>query len=149
MLRTIIDIILTIARLLIKKPADSPNSRMDKDKELAEAIRNGDSDTVGKIRERRKHYKNLIILIPLMFILGCVTPSPILTEGSKPYALPPGDYKDNHGIIHKENRIRWSLSEADLFRDTQSINEKKKIDRNLVTQGILGLIIVVALFKRK
>ena len=57
---TVIKIIIEILKAIFsnsKQRAD--RDRAAEDRELAEAIRNGDSETVGKIRERRRKYPNL------------------------------------------------------------------------------------------
>lgn len=137
------------------KKADR-NSRLEEDKALAEAIKNGDEETVGKIRERRKNYPNALIVlfvVGTVFVAGCsMIGKPhqqvVLTEGSKPYQLPAGDYQDSKGLVHREEIPRWSLSEADLFRDTQKLDVPKSSwikDNSLPIVIFLILIMVITL----
>jgi len=59
-MKAVIILVVTIIKAIFgDKNKMRDKKRVKEDKELAEAIRNGDSKTVGKIRERRKKYKNL------------------------------------------------------------------------------------------
>lgn len=96
------------------------------EKQLAEAIKSGDAETVARIREMLKNYASVVLVIlSLVFLSGCFsTYKDIpLTEGSIPYRLKPGVYVDTDGKAHNEQNYRWSLSEADLFRDTKKLEE--------------------------
>jgi hypothetical protein len=131
--------------------------RVKEDKRLAEAIRKGDSETVGKIRERRRKYKDLVILmiIPL-FMVGCSTTSDIvLTEGTTPYKLAAGEYTDVHGRTYYETD-RWSISEADLYRDTQELSKPNPFWENWGLEkigpyavNVLVLLIVLKAIRQK
>jgi hypothetical protein len=119
----------------LKKKKDS--DRIKEDKELAEALRNGDMATVARIREKRDKYKNASILIFFLgsclmvgTVSGCLhgTDDIVLTEGSIAYILPPGKYVDNKGVTHVEDKPRVSASEADYFRNSQKIDQDKPFD---------------------
>lgn len=60
-----------------------------------------------------------VILISGFFVISCKSPweGVPLTEGDIPYAIPAGEYKDINGNIHNESKVRWSISEADLYRN--------------------------------
>jgi len=131
--------------------------RIKEDAQLAEAIRNGNSELVGKIRERRKRYKDLLILmfIPALLLSGCAsTSSIVLTEGGKPYKLQAGVYTDVQGNSYSETD-RWSISEADLFRDTQDLNKDTMWPTiNFEKYGpyisnVIMLLIALRLFRQK
>ena len=71
--------------------------------------------------ERTIKMRKIPILLLVIFCTSCGMFKPSyddipLTESSVPYVLPPGQYKDTHGVIHNESSVRWSLSPADLFR---------------------------------
>lgn len=151
----IIAIIKAIAS--INKDKISDQKRIDEDNELADAIRNGDGSTVGKIRERRKKYKNFILIPFIVLVLGvtgCATKNDIvLTEGTLPYQLPVGEYYDTKGNLHVEKNNRWSISEEDLFHDTQNIEKKiryfQKEDIPIyILGGIIALLLVINTIKK-
>lgn len=82
------------------------------------------------------------------FMVGCTTYRDIpLTEGSVPYALKPGVYEDVHGNLHNEKNVRWSVSEADLFRDTQNLVEEKSKFQEIFTKPrtIMEFLLVLAI----
>ena len=137
-----LDSITKILEMLVKlfgyyiKPKTSDESMLEEDKQLADAIKNGDTETVERIRERRRKYPNVvpIILLGVLLFTGCsmfhhpkLSDIP-LTEGDVPYVLPAGEYKDIKGQIHNEKAVRWSLSEADVYKSTKEIKpvEEKK-----------------------
>jgi hypothetical protein len=122
-----------------RKP-NPDEQRLKEDIELADAIKNGDSETVSKIRERRKHYSKIVILFIAIFMIGCSTATKDipLTSGTIPYKIPAGKYLDVKGVQHNEDVARWSISEEDLYNNTRQIKPEKQIN----WEGIifLGLI---------
>lgn len=133
----------------------SKNDRLKEDKELADAIKRGDSETVSKIRERRKHYSNLGILIfTLIFSTSCACfkshyKDVPLTSGAVAYQIPAGIYKDTKGNIYNEQYPRWSLSEEDLFNKTRDIKPEKDKTFNFINHvkeyGLSYLVLICAL----
>jgi len=89
--------------------------------------------------------KKLVVIVILFLLCGCATRNDIvLTKGTEPYQLPSGEYIDTKGKTHIEEDKRWSLSEADLFQDTQEIEKKKpSMDRQDMIQ--YGCIVIIAL----
>jgi len=131
--------------------------RLKEDKQLADAIKSGDSETVSKIRERRKHYSKLGLILFLTLFCGCIThKDPYkdvpLTAGSVAYQLPAGGYTDTAGVLHNEQYPRWSLSEEDLFNNTREIDKKVPFWKYGAFFPIVGTIIILFLLlivKRK
>jgi hypothetical protein len=126
---------------------------LKEDKELADAIKRGDSDTVSKIRERRKRYSNLCLLVVLCFIVGCSSmkyKDVPLTQGTIPYQIPSGVYVDTNGVKHNEANVRWSVSEEDLFNNTREIKPIVNKESNVLIEHlknyqmlyILGFMII-------
>lgn len=74
--------------------------------------------------------RNSLLVIGLILLVGCATTKPDysdipLSSGSIPYRLPPGLYMDDKGIPHNEENYRWSLSEEDLYENTQNLDNPK------------------------
>ena len=112
------------------KKGNSDEERLKYDRLLADAIRRGDAEEVARIREKWKHYAIIIVLVMALSASGCGIFRPAyknipLTGGMLPYELKtPAVYEDSKGVLHQEDSPRWSLSQEDLFRDTQQIAEK-------------------------
>ena len=125
-----IDTVLRIFSIIVKFFRPSPKyDRLKEDKQLADAIKRGDSETVSKIRERRKHYSKIGLILFLTVFCGCAyfkhTYKDVpLTSGSVAYQLPAGLYTDTKGNMYNEQYPRWSLSEEDLFNNTREIDKK-------------------------
>ena len=142
--------ILKIFGFLFSAFGNPTDRRLKEDKELANAIRKGDGKTVGKIRERRKKYPKLFLVLMFVFLTSCMSHRDVpLTEGAEPYALPPGLYTDVHGEVHNEAKQRWSLSEADLYRSTQQIGKKKVQTKDIILFVLIGSLLVIVLVKKK
>jgi len=123
---------------------------LKEDRELADAIKRGDAETVAKIRERRKHYSNLLLLFALAFLtFGCSHKNIPLTSDNVPYQLPAGQYIDTKGIMHVEQSPRWSLSEADLYNNTRQIKEPNHFQKYWSLYTYLGIALLAILFFRK
>lgn len=158
-----IDFILKVLGIIVRvlgfftgsKQKTPDDSRLEEDKELADAIKRGDAETVERIRERRRKYPNItmILFLLLFFILGCSTTKYIpLTSGNIPYQLPAGKYIDAKGFLHDEQFVRWSLSEEDLFNSTRQIKPEKvsffKENGQLLITAT-GLILFLLFCRRK
>lgn len=133
--------------------------RIREDKDLADAIKRGDGKTIERIRKKRFHYKLFIVMLIVSLFCGCSYFKNIrndipLTEGDIPYKLPPAVYVDVNGSNHNERLPRWSISEADLLRDTQSIKpiiqeekpKQKYMEYSIV--GLLSILIAVIISKK-
>lgn len=152
MINTIINTLLTIIRFFWKSNT-AEDKRLKEDLELANAIKNGDSDTVNKIRERRKHYSNILVFVIVLFLLGCTSIKDVpLTSGTVAYQIPAGLYVDTKGNTHNESHTRWSLSEEDLYNSTRQIKPETKYNwfnwQNIVV-AILTLNIFLVYMCRK
>ena len=72
-----------------------------------------------------------------------------LTEGEIPFKLPPGIYTDIDGKKHNTNDERWSVSEAELFRDIVE-EDDDILWKTLASVGLLiGVSGTVVVLRRK
>ena len=154
MISTIINIISTIFNFLWKSKTNTVDERLKEDMELANAIKKGDSDTVNKIRERRKHYLNILVFISVILLLGCTTVKDVpLTSGTVAYQIPAGQYMDTKGNAHNEALTRWSLSEEDLYNSTRQIKPENKYNwfnwQNIVVAILTLNIFLVYMCRRR
>jgi len=127
---------------------DETAERMKEDKELADAIKRGDAETVAKIRERRRRYMSIIILFLCVILSGCTYfkyHNVPLSQGTTPYQLPAGQYVDAKGELHVETQARWSLSEEDLFNSTRDLTKKKWYEDYRVSIGVALVVMVSCL----
>jgi len=68
-----------------------------------------------------------VMLISALCMQGCITDRKPdytqipLTSGDAPYQLPKGPITDSRGKVHNEKDFRWSISEAELFKNSAEI----------------------------
>ena len=104
--------------------------------------------------------KILIAMILSALCAGCWTPNydkiPLQTSDI-PYVLADGDYMDNHGNLHPNQKNVWAMSQADVFdymkyvrkisSDESALdklkNAPKKITKNHVIYTLIGTIVVL------
>jgi len=64
----------------------------------------------------------------ILFVYGCTTPAPPLTESEIPWRMKPGSYRDDRGAIHlvQEVKPRWYVSEAYLLEAVTDADKEQK-----------------------
>ena len=91
--------------------------------------------------------RRMIITLLVIGVVGCSSYRDIpLTQGTIPYQLPAGDYKDTKGNVHREQYVRWSLSEEDLYNNTRQLEQKPTILEVLKHVGIVVGTVFVLIF---
>jgi hypothetical protein len=114
--------ILSFLTNLFSLEAIRAKKKIKQDKKLADAIKGSDGKLLAALKKIRDAGKGpTSVLLVCLFIQSCsllpVSTSDVpLTEGEIPFKLPPGDYPDVEGEVHKVGDERWSISEEDLFQ---------------------------------
>ena len=148
--------ILSFVTNLFSLEAIRAKKKIKQDKKLAAAIKGSDGRLLAAIKKIRDAGRGPAgMLLACLFICSCsllpVRTSDVpLTEGEIPFKLPPGDYTDVEGEVHKVGDERWSISEEDLFQgvlEDETPSNRWKI-ASLVS-GLLALGAGAGLFIKK
>ena len=148
--------ILSFVTNLFSLEAIKAKKKIKQDKKLADAIKGSDGKLLAALKKIRDAGKGpAAILLACLFISSCSlipvgTSDVPLTEGEIPFKLPPGDYVDVEGEMHKVGDERWSISEEDLFKGVIE-NEKPSNPWKTASlvSGLLALGAGAGLFMKK
>jgi hypothetical protein len=106
------------------------------------------------MEKAKKLFLGVVVVVVIALISGCATPSVsnrdiVLIDSEVPWKMSPGKYISHSGEFYfvKEDRPRWSVSEAWVFENYSKEKSSNRISKIRIVIAIFLVIFALILFR--